>query len=104
MPSVHPEQQQGDVRRSDRQRMGVRIKYRRKVLRLVAETIDVSCHGIKLAGMERLSIGDVLWVGLPGLEPRKATVVWTDRLIAGCCFAEPLHPAVLEAVIHGRLG
>ncbi|MDF8333840.1 PilZ domain-containing protein [Novosphingobium cyanobacteriorum] len=90
-------------RRSERNRLGVRIKYRRRIVRLAAQTIDLSCHGLRLSGMERFRVGDTVWITLPGLEPRRANVVWAERFQAGCEFAEPLHPAVLEAVVRGRL-
>ncbi|MEO0032949.1 MAG: hypothetical protein RIS94_2707 [Pseudomonadota bacterium] len=81
----------------------MRVKYRRKIVRLAAKTIDLSCHGLRMAGMERFRQGDTVWVTLPGLEPRRATVVWAERFEAGCDFAEPLHPAILDAIVHGRL-
>lgn len=97
MPQDEPQE-----RRSERRHVTVRIAYRRQVQRLVAETLDISCHGLRLAGMERFRIGDVLWVTLPGLEPRRASVVWNNRFEAGCVFAEPLHPAVLDQLARTR--
>lgn len=91
-------------RRSERRRIGVKVRYRRKVVRLVAQVNDISCHGIRLASMERLAEGDTVWLSLPGLEPRRAIVVWSERFEAGCKFAEPLHPAILDAIVHGRIG
>jgi hypothetical protein len=93
----------GRERRSERRRLGVRIKYRRRIVRLAAQTIDLSCHGLRLSGMERFKVGDTVWITLPGLEPKRASVVWAERFQAGCEFSEPLHPAVLEAVVRGRL-
>lgn len=91
------------ARRSERRRLAVRVKYRRKIVRLVAKTIDLSCHGLRMTGAERFRDGDTVWITLPGLEPRKASVVWTNGFEAGCNFADPLHPAVLDAIVHGRL-
>ncbi len=91
-------------RLSERRRIAVKVKYRRKIVRLVAQVNDISCHGIRLASMERLCEGDVVWLSLPGLEPRRAIVVWSDRFEAGCKFDEPLHPAILDAIVHRRIG
>jgi hypothetical protein len=90
-------------RRSERQQIGVQVQYKRKVVRLVAKAIDLSVHGLRISGMERLREGEVVLITLPGLEPRHATVVWSDQFESGCAFAEPLHPAVFEAVISGQI-
>jgi hypothetical protein len=79
------------------------VQYRRSVVRLVAQILDLSQHGLRLAGMERLRIGESVWITLPGLPPRQAKVVWTDRFEAGCVFVEPLHSAVLDAIVSGNM-
>ena len=90
-------------RRSERQQIAVQVQYKRKVARLVARALDLSVHGLRISGLERLREGEVVWITLPGLEPRHATVVWSDQFEAGCAFVEPLHPAVFEAVISGQI-
>lgn len=89
-------------RRSERRRIVVQVQYRRKVMRLNAQVLDLSRHGLRLAGMERLPVGETVWIKLPGIESRRAEVVWSDRWEAGCAFAEPLHAAVFEAIASGR--
>ena len=64
-------------------------------------TLDLSCHGVRLAAMERMRIGEAVWISLPGLPPRRATVKWVDRFDIGCEFDEALHPAVLERIFAG---
>jgi hypothetical protein len=90
-------------RRSERQQIAVQIQYKRKVVRLVAKALDLSVHGLRISGMERLREGEDVWITLPGLEARHATVVWSDQFEAGCVFIEPLHPAVFEAVVSGQV-
>ena len=90
-------------RRSERRPLPVRVQYRRSVVRLVAQMLDLSQHGLRLAGMERLHIGESVWITLPGLPPRQAKVVWTERFEAGCVFVEPLHSAVFEAIASGSM-
>jgi len=53
--------------------------------------------------MERLHVGEGVWITLPGLPPRQAKVVWTDLSEAGCVFTEPLHAAVFDAIISGQM-
>ena len=103
MPAELSDQRPQQDRQSKRASMVVRVQYRRSVVRLAAQILDLSQHGLRLAGMERLRIGESVWITLPGLPPRQAKVVWTDRFEAGCVFVEPLHAAVFEAIISGRM-
>jgi hypothetical protein len=38
-------------------------------------------------------------VTLPGQKPRAATIIWADGFIAGCAFAEPLSPDLLDVLV-----
>lgn len=86
-------------RRSPRRVVNVRAQYRRRVARLGADVIDLSLHGLRLSCADRLDVGETVWVTLPGLEPRRAIVMWSQGFIAGCSFPEPLHPAIYDAII-----
>jgi PilZ domain len=103
MPAQLPDQPPRQERQSERRALPVRVQYRRSIVRLAAQILDLSQHGLRLAGMERLRIGESVWITLPGLPPRHAKVVWTDRFEAGCVFAEPLHAAVFDAIVKGHL-
>ena len=85
-------------RRSERRGISAKVQYRRSTVRMAGVTLDLSCHGVRLAAMERLRIGEPLWITLPGLPPRRATVKWVDRFEIGCEFDEALHPAVLDRI------
>ena len=91
-------------RRSERLGIQVKVQYRRSTVRMAGITLDLSRHGVRLAAMERLRIGEPVWITLPGLPPRRATVKWTDRFDIGCEFDEALHPAVFERIIQGGNG
>lgn len=91
-------------RQSERRPLMVRVQYRRTIVRLAAQILDLSCHGLRLAGMERLRVGEAVWITLPSLPPRQAKVVWVDRFEAGCAFVEPLHQAVFDAIVSGHKG
>ena len=88
-------------RRSERRGISAKVQYRRSTVRMAGVTLDLSCHGVRLAAMERLRIGEVVWITLPGLPPRRATVKWVDKFEVGCEFDEGLHPAVIDRMIAG---
>ena len=90
-------------RQSERRLLIVRVQYRRTIVRLAAQILDLSRHGLRLAGMERLRAGECVWITLPGLPPRQAKVMWVDRFEAGCAFVEPLHEAVFDAIVSGHM-
>lgn len=89
-------------RRSVRYGLKARVQYRRTTVRMGGNTLDLSCHGVRLQAMERLRIGEPLWITLPGLTPRRATVKWADRFDFGCEFDEVLHPAVFERILESE--
>jgi hypothetical protein len=60
------------------------------------DLLDISTDGCGFAARWPFSIGARLWLGLPGLEPWAATVVWYDDGRGGLRFARPLHPCVVE--------
>lgn len=99
MPDERPQQE----RQSERRPLMVRVQYRRTIVRLAAQILDLSRHGLRLAGMERLRVGESVWITLPGLPPRQAKVMWVDRFEAGCAFVEPLHEAVFDAIVSGHM-
>lgn len=103
MSAEMPEQRPQQERQSERRPLMVRVQYRRTIVRLAAQILDLSCHGLRLAGMERLRVGECVWITLPGLPPRQAKVVWVDRFEAGCAFIEPLHQAVFDAIVAGHM-
>lgn len=98
-----------EVRRSVRGTLVARVLYRRTVQRVDATTLDLSCHGLRLRAKELIAADETLWITLPGLPPRRARVVWVREgedgfSEAGCNFVEPLHPAICDAILDGRLG
>lgn len=78
--------------------------YRRGILRGRAMLSELTLWSARIETMEVLKVGMPLWITLPGLEARMAHVTWTEGFIAGVRFQAPLHPAILDAVLEGRLG
>ena len=62
----------------------------------VASVVDLSPEGCRLAWLPECTVGKDLWLRLPGLEARRATVRWRDDRGVGCLFASPLHGAVID--------
>jgi hypothetical protein len=88
-------------RRSERMGINAKVQYRRSTVRMAGVTLDLSRHGVRLAAIERLRIGEALWITLPGRPPRRATVRWVDRFDVGCEFDDPLHPAMFDRIMSG---
>lgn len=82
----------------------VPASYRRGILRARVAVSDLTCWSARMDSMEMLKPGTTLWLTLPGLEARYATVTWVQGFTAGLRFDAPLHPAIVDAVLEGRTG
>lgn len=78
--------------------------YRRGVLRAKVAVSELTCGSARIDSMDAVKPGMLVWITLPGLEARPATVDWTSGFTAGLRFEAPLHPAVLDALLDGRIG
>ena len=65
--------------------------------RAMCRVIDLSRKGARLTTYTPLDPGSTIWVRLPGMEQRAASVVWAEGLTAGCSF----HSALTESEIAG---
>jgi len=68
-----------------------------------AKIMDLSPTGFCVETHLDLSNGADLWLRLPGLESRHATVIWSRSPRYGCAFSEPLHPAVFSMVVERQV-
>ena len=57
---------------------------------------DVSQHGCSVELVNRVQLGERVWIKLPDLESIEGFVCWEDEFCAGIDFAGPLHPAVFD--------
>lgn len=64
---------------------------------------DVSPAGCRVETIERLDVGEGVWIRFDGLEPLHARVRWVEGPIAGVEFEKTIHGAVFELLV-GRLG
>ncbi len=89
-----------DMRDSRRFDTKVEAAIRRSGSVAVPATVtDLSASGFRVESEERLPRDSVVWLKLGSIEPQMARVMWNRRLIAGCRFAAPLHPSVLEKLV-----
>ena len=61
--------------------------------------VDISRHGCKVETVERLGVGDHLWIKFQSLEAIHAQVCWIDKFQSGLKYLHPLHPAVFELLM-----
>jgi hypothetical protein len=64
------------------------------------QILDLSTHGFRAATHLELMPGTDVWLKLPGLESWHSRVVWMRGHLLGCEFVRPLHPAVLDMIVH----
>lgn len=60
---------------------------------------DLSISGFSAAAINRMHVGQICWLTLPGLESLQAEVVWWDTCQVGCAFQELLSPIVHDNIL-----
>lgn len=63
---------------------------------------DLSGEGCHILGDVDFEKGARLWIKVPGIAPRAATIAWTATGEAGCCFETPISAESLEDVAKAR--
>jgi hypothetical protein len=71
--------------------------------RAACRVADLSRNGARLTVYTPLETGTTIWMRLPGLDQRAATVRWVDGLTAGCAFHDPLSERDIATLVaaHG---
>ena len=59
--------------------------------------VDLSEKGCRISSPHQLEPKAVVWLKIPGMVARKATVVWTAGTEAGCVFVSAFHASSLQA-------
>jgi hypothetical protein len=67
---------------------------------VTVQILDLSTHGFRASTHLDLQSGADVWLKLPGLEALHAKVAWSNGHFIGCAFERPLHPAVLQMMVH----
>jgi len=60
---------------------------------------DLSLSGFSATAINRMHVGAVCWLTLPGLEAQQAQVVWWEDALCGCAFSELLSPIVHDNLL-----
>ena len=60
---------------------------------------DVSISGFSCMAINRLHVGNLVWLTLPGLESLQAEVIWWNNSQVGCAFASLLNPIIYDNLI-----
>ncbi|CAH0496650.1 hypothetical protein [Novosphingobium sp. CECT 9465] len=81
----------------------IRAAYRRGILRAKVNVHELSCSFATIDCMDSPPVGTMVWLTLPGLEARRAVIEICESFRAFVRFAEPFHPAVLDAVMNGTI-
>jgi hypothetical protein len=60
---------------------------------------DLSLGGFSATALNRMHVGSVCWLTLPGLESLQAEVVWWERGVVGCAFVNLLSPIIHDNIL-----
>lgn len=82
--------------------LGIPARYRRGTLRQEVTVDHLSEDVAHIDCFELLRGGETVWLALPGIAALRCRVERTDGFRALVVFEEPLHPAVLEALVGHR--
>ena len=63
------------------------------------EVHDLSLGGFSAACVNRLRIGSLCWLKLPGLDSLQCEVIWWQSNLIGCAFQNLLSPIVYDDII-----
>jgi hypothetical protein len=59
---------------------------------------DLTAQGCRIEGEIALVEGAEIWLGIPGIAPRRARVAWAEAGEAGCQFYFPVRGDVVDDV------
>jgi hypothetical protein len=90
-------------RRSSRVSLSAEVRLRRSQdVPYSVQLRDLSLHGCSIELVNRVHVGERLWIKLPSIESIECFVRWEKEFTAGVDFVAPLHPAVF-ATLRQRL-
>ena len=99
-PPGGPEPHGFTGRRTERVPVNAEVALRRSgQLNYRVRVFDASPLGCRLEFVERPQLEERVWVKFDQLDPLEGIVCWVDGFYAGIEFANPMHPAVFEALV-----
>jgi hypothetical protein len=60
---------------------------------------DLSLSGFSALSINRIHVGTLCWLTLPGLESQQAEVIWWNNGLIGCAFNQLLSPIVHDNLL-----
>ena len=87
------------LRRSERVAFDLMVRYRLWAFRGTTMLKDMTPYGARIEGLSDIRLGDEITLMLPGLQPKSATVVWSQGRSAGVEFDHPLHGEVFKTLV-----
>ena len=60
---------------------------------------DLSLGGFSAICVNRLPVGSLAWLKLPGLEAQQCEVIWWQDHLVGCAFQNLLSPIVYDDIV-----
>jgi len=91
-------------RRGERVQLRADVDFRRSGdHRYRVNILDFSPEGCRIESPVTVSVGDTIWISLPGLESIQGQVCWVKQWTVGVEFARPLYPSVF-AMVRDRMG
>ncbi len=88
-----------EARRSRRQHVRAAAAVRGEQVRIVADLLNVSFHGVRIRTADPPVVGSHVRLKLPMFEDLEARVVWACGSEAGCEFLEPLSSDLYDLII-----
>lgn len=85
---------------AERRPLRVTVQYRKGLAKGALDVIDISTHGAKFSAAMPMRAGETFWIKLPALASLEARVAWRDGFTVGCEFLAPLHPSVVDSLLH----
>ena len=102
---IYTERVYGDSRRAVRRtlRLGVNAQSTGEVA--MALILNISETGLLLETLVGLEVGETLQVAIPEASSPTVRVIWTEGLLAGCAFVDPVPTGVVSAAqLKGAIG
>jgi hypothetical protein len=91
--TIEIQENRGTPRRRANQMASLR---QRKLPPEMIQLIDISPSGAGFRSRWPFTVGNRVWLSLPGLETWPATIAWYEEGRGGLRFDSPLHPVVAE--------
>ena len=61
---------------------------------------NLSLSGFACEATTGMSAGARCWLGLPGLAPLQAEVIWNNGVMVGCAFSNLLNRSILDSILN----